>query len=172
MLAQPIFQVYNTFFAKRYILFCACLENIDDAARRRLNKRILIPLQGKEGRKEMFMKLLKHEKHCLDEKEIDELVQKTEGYSGSDIQQVAEEASVGPLEYVNIETVKKDDVRPVAMKDFLKALDSNKASVSSEQCEKYERWNAKFGADLSNLKTDEDIDIDENCNENNDSCLD
>ena len=88
-------------------------ENIDMAARRRFNKRILIPLPDKEGRKEMFTNLIRDEKHCLDEKEIDELVEKTEGYSGSDIYEVAGEASLGPLRVkgVDIETVKEEQIR-------------------------------------------------------------
>lgn len=68
---------------------------LDTAMLRRLEKRILVPLPGGEARLRMLQHLLPPEKYAgLD---FVETVEKTAGYSGSDVRLVCKEAAMRPL---------------------------------------------------------------------------
>jgi SpoVK/Ycf46/Vps4 family AAA+-type ATPase len=68
---------------------------LDTAMLRRLEKRILVPLPGGEARLRMLQHLLPPEKYTgLD---FEETVEKTAGYSGSDVRLVCKEAAMRPL---------------------------------------------------------------------------
>lgn len=71
-------------------------DDLDEALRRRLEKRVYIPLPSAEGR----LALLKINMKGLDmEEDIDwdKIVKKTDGYSGADITNVCREAAMMPL---------------------------------------------------------------------------
>ena len=70
--------------------------DLDEALRRRLEKRIYIPLPSGVGRKELFKINLKDIK-MDDNIDWDILVGKCEGYSGADISNVCREAAMMPL---------------------------------------------------------------------------
>eukprot|EP01084_Bolivina_argentea_P137579 242306_1 len=128
-------------------------EVIDDAARRRFSRRLYIPLPDEKGRAQLLRKLLEKSKqtmgHCMTEKDIECIVKKTKGYSGSDITDLAKEAALGPLREAakidTVESVTKDKLRPLRLDDFEEALKQNSATVTDEQVLKYEAWNDKFG---------------------------
>jgi katanin p60 ATPase-containing subunit A1 len=70
--------------------------DLDDALRRRLEKRIYIPLPTDIGRKELFKINLRDIK--LDSNiDWDLLVTKSDGYSGADISNVCREAAMMPM---------------------------------------------------------------------------
>lgn len=70
--------------------------DLDDALRRRLEKRIYIPLPSEEGRRDLFKINLKG--MSLDENiDFDYLVKKTDGYSGADLSNVCREAAMMPM---------------------------------------------------------------------------
>ena len=68
-------------------------DDLDEAVRRRLAKRLYIPLPNEAGRKQFLDRLVSHEQERnpgqshinLDEASIDELVALTRGYSGADL---------------------------------------------------------------------------------------
>lgn len=62
--------------------------DLDEAIRRRLEKRIYIPLPGIEARKRIF-ELNLGSVRLADDVNLDELAKATEGYSGADIQLVS-----------------------------------------------------------------------------------
>ena len=70
--------------------------DLDDALRRRLEKRIYIPLPTGEGRGQLFKINLK-EINLLENIDWEQLVKKTEGYSGADISNVCREAAMMPM---------------------------------------------------------------------------
>jgi len=70
--------------------------DLDEAIRRRLEKRIYIPLPSTEGRRKLFEINLKDVSKEKDVK-ITELVRLTEGYSGADIANVCREAAMMPM---------------------------------------------------------------------------
>ena len=67
--------------------------DLDDALRRRFEKRVYIPLPNSVGRSEMFRINLKGIK-VQDNLDMDKLVTLTDGYSGADIANVCREASL------------------------------------------------------------------------------
>lgn len=70
--------------------------DLDEALRRRLEKRIYIPLPTEKGRRELLRIYLKNVK--LDESiDFEFIVKKTEGFSGADITNVCREAAYMPM---------------------------------------------------------------------------
>mmetsp|Transcript_38784 Transcript_38784/g.62804 ORF Transcript_38784/g.62804 Transcript_38784/m.62804 type:complete len:128 (+) Transcript_38784:123-506(+) len=72
-------------------------HDLDEAARRRLSKKLYIQLPDAEGRRQIVMNFLKKEegKHNMTEEDQQEIVRRTEGYSGADMQGLLKEAAMG-----------------------------------------------------------------------------
>ena len=66
-------------------------------ARRRLTKRIYIPLPDAETRAALISHLLKAQPVSLKPAELDRIVRSTEGYSGSDLAALCREAAMVPI---------------------------------------------------------------------------
>ncbi|XP_008054345.1 fidgetin-like protein 1 [Carlito syrichta] len=123
-------------------------QEIDEAARRRLVKRLYIPLPEASARKQIVINLMSKEQSCLSEEEIEQIVQQSDGFSGADMTQLCREASLGPirsLQTADIATITPDQVRPIAYIDFDNAFRTVRPSVSPEDLELYENWNKTFG---------------------------
>lgn len=123
-------------------------QEIDEAARRRLVKRLYIPLPEASARKQIVINLMSKEPCCLREEEIELVVQQSEGFSGADMTQLCREASLGPirsLQIADIATVTPDQVRPIAYIDFENAFRTVRPSVSSKDLELFENWNKTYG---------------------------
>lgn len=65
--------------------------------RRRLPKRIYVPLPDAEARRAMTQHLLKGQRCKLSGRELDRIVAATEGYSGSDLAALCKEAAMQAL---------------------------------------------------------------------------
>jgi SpoVK/Ycf46/Vps4 family AAA+-type ATPase len=127
-------------------------EELDEAVKRRLGKRLYIPLPNFEGRK-MFLKTIiekeSNEGHKLDmgEEEIDKLVNLTIGYSGADLKSLCSEAAMIPLRNcMNIENLEVDQIRPLNVEDFKESLKNVKQTVNPGDLEKFMEWNKLFGS--------------------------
>ncbi|NXA11036.1 FIGL1 protein, partial [Sapayoa aenigma] len=123
-------------------------QEIDEAARRRLVKRLYIPLPEASARKQIVTRLMSKEHCSLNEEEMELIVKKSSGFSGADMTQLCREASLGPirsLQSVDIATILPDQVRPIAFLDFESAFRTVRPSVSSKDLELYETWNQTFG---------------------------
>ncbi|GJE92040.1 AAA-domain-containing protein [Phanerochaete sordida] len=73
---------------------------LDNAIKRRFEKRIYIPLPGLEARKQMFILHIGETPNELTQKDFRLLAEKTEGYSGSDIAVVVRDALMQPIRKV------------------------------------------------------------------------
>ena len=71
-------------------------QDLDDALRRRLEKRVYIPLPSAEGRQQLFKINLKAVT-LADNIDWEKLVEITEGYSGADVSNVCRDAAMMPL---------------------------------------------------------------------------
>lgn len=71
-------------------------QDLDEALRRRLEKRIYIPLPTAEGLKSLFDINLKG-MNLAEDVNFDELIKKVNGYSGADISNVCRDAAMMPL---------------------------------------------------------------------------
>lgn len=123
-------------------------QEIDEAARRRLAKRLYIPLPEAAARRQMVAGLLSRERSRLSEEEVALVVQRSAGFSGADVTQLCREAALGPirsLRVADIATITPDQVPPIAYADFEDAFRTVRPSVSPDDLELYENWNRTFG---------------------------
>ena len=126
-------------------------QELDEAARRRLQKRLLIPLPDAEARKEMLLRGLKGVSHSLSETDVAALVAATDGYSGSDMAAVGREAAMGPCRDEGFERalmagLDVSSVRPVNRQDYDDALCQVRASVSEKDLQAFDDWNKQYGS--------------------------
>ncbi|KAJ4845545.1 hypothetical protein Tsubulata_021526 [Turnera subulata] len=123
-------------------------QEIDDAVLRRLVKRIYVPLPDEGVRRLLLKHKLKGQAFSLPGGDLERLVRETEGYSGSDLQALCEEAAMMPIRELgaNILTVKANQVRPLRYEDFRKAMTVIRPSLSKSRWEELERWNEEFGS--------------------------
>eukprot|EP01041_Mallomonas_annulata_P004880 gene4880-9730_t len=134
---------------------------LDEALRRRLEKRIYIPLPDIEGRKALFDINMK-EVQLGSDVNLDELAEKSEGYSGADVANVCRDASMMSVRRIMEQARKqglgreqmqamlkeqKDALNTaVMMADFLMALSKVNKSVSETDLGRYREWMEEFGA--------------------------
>jgi len=124
-------------------------QELDEAARRRLVKRLYIPLPEHDARIQIINNLLAKERHGVTDDEVVEIGKQTEGYSGADMANLCKEAALGPirsLPFGQIQSVRPDEVRPINYTDLQDALRQVKASVSEKDLDLYLDWDKKFGA--------------------------
>ncbi|MQM00814.1 hypothetical protein Taro_033557 [Colocasia esculenta] len=128
--------------------------DIDEALRRRLEKRIYIPLPNFESRKELI-KINLRTVEVASDVNIDEVARRTEGYSGDDLTNVCRDASMNGMRRKiagktrdEIKNMSKDEISkdPVAMCDFEEAISKVQPSVSAADIERHEKWFAEFGS--------------------------
>ncbi|KAK0113825.1 hypothetical protein ONS95_014072 [Cadophora gregata] len=120
---------------------------IDEAARRRFVRRQYIPLPEDETRATQLRTLLGHQKHSLDEDDIQRLVELTDGFSGSDITALAKDAAMGPLRSLGeaLLHMSMDQIRPIQFVDFEASLVNIRPSVSKQGLKEFEDWAKEFG---------------------------
>merc|ERR1712136_247742 len=127
--------------------------DIDEALRRRLEKRIYIPLPNEDGR-EALLKINLKEVKVDDEVNLKQIARKLGGYSGADITNVCRDASmmsmrrkIAGLKPSEIKNLDKSELDlPVTKQDFLDAIGKCNKSVSKEDLDKYEKWMEEFGS--------------------------
>lgn len=121
--------------------------DIDDAVRRRLVKRVYIPLPEAEGRAAVMQHLLQTQKSKLHPTDFARVVRKTEGYSASDLNALCKEAAMEPIRELGpkIASVRLSGIRPIQVEDFAKALNVIKPSTDRAMLKGYEDWTREFG---------------------------
>ncbi|KAJ4775240.1 Spastin [Rhynchospora pubera] len=124
-------------------------QELDDAVLRRLVKRIYVPLPDATLRKILFKNQLKGQSNSLSGCDLDILVAETDGYSGSDMRALCEEAAMMPIRELgphNILTIKANQLRPLKYEDFKKAMLVIRPSLQKSRWEELEKWNEEFGS--------------------------
>lgn len=135
-------------------------DDLDEAVRRRLAKRLYIPLPNSAGRKQFINRLIENESaenvqdggtcgpHIdLDEVSVEELVKVTKGYSGADLKALSAEASMIPLrDITDIENVDIQNIRALNLDDFKAALNNVKPTVNQNDLKKFLEWNDQYGS--------------------------
>ena len=88
-------------------------------------------------------------KNSLSCEEKNDVVKKTQGYSGADMANLCRDAAIGPvrsLDYSKIKSISSEDIRPINVSDFDNALKQVKASVSTKDLELYLEWDNQYGS--------------------------
>jgi len=136
---------------------------IDDAARRRFQKRIYCPLPNEADRIKLIEMLLSKNEIKKDEgnieknfslEEMAELSSLTEGFSNSDLLTLCKDASMEPIRELirkgdnSILNVDKNTIRNITIGDFKRSLHDNKVkgSVNLETLRTYDKWTTQFGS--------------------------
>nr|KAJ3416204.1 hypothetical protein HK105_001311 [Polyrhizophydium stewartii] len=122
-------------------------QELDEAALRRLVKRIYIPLPEPATRAALLHHLLKNHKNAVSDGDMQKLVTATAGYSGSDLTALAREASLGPIRELgeSLITTASEDIRGITVADFSHALRVIRPSVSPSSIQAFEEWNRERG---------------------------
>nr|XP_016513523.1 PREDICTED: katanin p60 ATPase-containing subunit A1-like isoform X3 [Nicotiana tabacum] len=127
---------------------------LDEALRRRLEKRIYIPLPDFKSRKELI-KINLISITLAPDLDIDQVARRTEGFSGDDLTNICRDASLSGMRRKiagknpdEIKNMSKAEILkiPVMMDDFLEALDKIQPTVSAVDIERHEKWFSEFGS--------------------------
>ncbi|XP_012530389.1 fidgetin-like protein 1 isoform X1 [Monomorium pharaonis] len=124
-------------------------QELDEAARRRLVKRLYVPLPELEARKQIINNLLKSVHHDLNEEDITKIAEKSAGYSGADMTNLCKEASMEPIRSIpfsQLEDIRMDEVRHITNRDFEQALINVRPSVSQSDLNIYIEWDRTYGS--------------------------
>lgn len=126
--------------------------DLDEAMRRRLEKRIYIPLPDEKTREALFKNFLK-EQELEPDVSIEALASMTEGYSGADIHLICKEAALRPLRK-ELETKSTEEIMKLKeegklrlslkMEDFSESIKNMKPSVSGNEVDKYLKFVKEF----------------------------
>jgi SpoVK/Ycf46/Vps4 family AAA+-type ATPase len=132
-------------------------QELDEAARRRLQKKLYIPLPGPASRLELILNLIKSENHILTKSDVDDIVLKTDGYSGADLRALCTEAAFEALRGLSVDIAHVDagGMRGFNRMDFDRGLKQVRASVSQGDIVQYLEWNKTFGSFSDDGKTDD-----------------
>ena len=132
--------------------------DLDDALRRRFEKRVYIPLPNEKGRQQLFDINLR-KINLSSDIDYPKLIKTTDGYSGADISNVCREAALMPMrrellrnshrnieELVNDPKFRQDIECPIGMSDLMKAIENTSKSVSQKDLVVYDKWTAEFSS--------------------------
>ena len=129
-------------------------QDLDEAIRRRLEKRIYVPLPDKAARTQMFKINLRNIK--LDSGlDMNELADLTDGYSGADIHLLCRDWSMAPLRRL-IDGKSAEQIRDLqdspaldfalTLEDFKFTVEKIKPSVDPNDKRKFEKWQKQYGS--------------------------
>ncbi|KAK9767491.1 Katanin p60 ATPase-containing subunit A1 [Basidiobolus ranarum] len=126
---------------------------IDEALRRRLEKRIFIPLPDKEAAA-ILLRINLREVQLAEDVDIDEVSQKLEGYSGADITNICRDAAMMAMrrqtQGLSLDEIKllnsQNTEPPTTAEDFYQAISKISSSVSQSDVKKYLDWMEEYGS--------------------------
>eukprot|EP00966_Prymnesium_polylepis_P082317 1906194-Prymnesium_polylepis.1 len=128
--------------------------DLDEAMRRRLERRIYVPLPDAAAREEM-LRINTRDVRLADGVGLAELARSSDGYSGADLHLVCRDASMmtmrkavegrSPQEIVRLKEEGLLDGE-ISADDFTEALRRTPASVSPDELHSYAQWDAEFGS--------------------------
>jgi len=124
-------------------------DMLDDALLRpgRLDRMIYVPPPDREGRKKIFEVYMRNKEILANDVDIDELVDRTEGYVGADIEALVREAKISAMrEFIAAMGKKSDDERKKAIgnvritkRHFEEALTRVRGTLDIDRLEENER---------------------------------
>lgn len=130
--------------------------DLDDALRRRLEKRIFIPLPDQEARLDLLRTSLE-EVQLAEDVNLGRIAELLDGYSGSDITNICRDAAMGPMREClknvtsdNLEGRRRAlDSKPdltIRQQHFEMSIQKTMPSVSQVTVKRYQEWMEEFGS--------------------------
>lgn len=160
-----LFIQFDSLFSTDKLVFVLSATNmpwqLDYAILRRLEKRILITYPNKESRRDLFKKFLPESLRVIENFEIkldinyEKLVEVTENYSASDIENICKEAKMSCIRQIikALESKSSDNepvldtvIEPLFSNDVIEAIGKIKPTAS-ELFSKYMEWQEKHGSE-------------------------
>ncbi|XP_055335288.1 katanin p60 ATPase-containing subunit A-like 1 [Paramacrobiotus metropolitanus] len=127
--------------------------DLDEALRRRLEKRVHIPLPDALGRTEL-LRIALRDVTVSEDVDLPEIAGRLDGYSCADITSVCRDAAMMSMRR-RIEGLSHEEIKqlsdaeidlPICMEDFEEAIKRCNKSVSGSELLKYEKWMTEFGS--------------------------
>lgn len=152
-----------------------CPWELDSAFLRRFEKRVYIPLPDREARRDLLSIHLGDVKVSLSDAEWNRILDRTEGFSESDLATCISDALLEPIREMSeniiwkwsedkkwlapcedgvpgairlrLQSIPRDKVqpRPLLFKDLMRSLDANHSTVSIDDLQKYAQFTTSFG---------------------------
>lgn len=127
--------------------------DIDEAFRRRFEKRVFISLPNDETRSALLQLCLKDVNVSAD-LDTNLIAEELDGFAGSDISNVCRDAAMMSMRRkiigrtpAEIKQIRREDVDlPVTTEDFQEAMSRTKKSVSIADIAKFEKWMNEYGS--------------------------
>jgi len=122
--------------------------DLDDAVLRRFPKRIYVRLPDEKARLYLLTHVLKGQHVRMTAGEMKEILRLTEGYSGSDLNQLAKEAAYEPIRTIDpakLKTVDLEDVPPITGTHFKAAARRIRPSVNPSSLQTFANWTKSYG---------------------------
>ncbi|XP_012161962.1 katanin p60 ATPase-containing subunit A1 isoform X1 [Ceratitis capitata] len=127
--------------------------DIDEAFRRRFEKRIYIALPNEETRSAL-LKLCLKDVRLSPHLDTNLIGDQLKGYSGSDISNVCRDAAMMAMRRLiagrspaEIKDIRREDIdQPITVQDFQDAMERTKQSVSLDDVTRFEKWMEVYGS--------------------------
>ncbi|KXS16770.1 AAA-domain-containing protein [Gonapodya prolifera JEL478] len=125
--------------------------DIDEALRRRLEKRIYIPVPDQESRSAL-LKINLAGIRTAEDVDAEEVARKLDGYSGADITNICRDAAmmsmrrrIQGLRPEQIRAIPKDELdAPITRGDIEISMSKIQSSINRDDIKKYEDWKSEF----------------------------
>jgi spastin len=117
--------------------------DLDEAVLRRFTSRIYIGMPEPKARRFIIEGLMKDIKVGISDKEYEEIVLKSEGYSCADLKCISQEAAMYPIRDIppdQLQNTTDSQIREVQLKDFIDAFKKSPPTVSKPTLEQFEKW--------------------------------
>jgi hypothetical protein len=148
-------------------------DELDEAARRRLEQRLYIPLPDRRARVDLLQRLMRDVQCAITPDGFYRMSRACAGFSGADLRSLAREAAMAPLREAmragggaagtgggpfggpagatsggpaGGAPVSSTSLRPVQEADLVAAMQRIRSSVGRSELRRYEEWNRTFGS--------------------------
>jgi spastin len=121
-------------------------QELDEAVRRRMTKRIMIDLPSDAARRGLIEHLIRSHSPSLTDKQMASVIKKSVSYSCSDISALCKEAAMFPIRSLTPQQLSTGQIPNITMEHFTRAFQVVKPSVSAKSLEFYRKWNEEFGS--------------------------
>eukprot|EP01084_Bolivina_argentea_P086429 156215_1 len=139
--------------AKRLLIIGATNlpDQLDEAVLRRFGKRIMVPLPDNDTRKGILKLLMSKQKNVLSENDYQQIVDKCNGYSCSDLSTLCKDAAMGPIRSLGakiLEIKNQSDMPAIQKCHFDESLRNVRPSLTQGSLKYFNEWNDNFGSKI------------------------